>query len=970
MAKAFWNRSSQSDQTLVPDAFYTDSNLPDPGFAPLITSAPGAISSPGSSLQAAAGGLITAPDQASSSAAAVNLAASASQTVAMAGSGLVFNNTYTGNVDNLYKVIIVAAENYLQSQFTNSVTVNVTFDLASLKASDAASNSSNGVFVSYSQLLSALQSHATSADDFAAVAALDKLPDPSNGQTFKVTNGLARILGLADPLKAGDTTTPDDTLTLNSSIWNDTNFYFFPLDARAVIEHELTEGIMGRLGFLGKAPGSFDWGPMDLFRFTSTGQRDFTGSSDTPTYFSPDGNNVNTGLQYHSLDSSGNYTGDFADWDQVGDDSNAQDPFGPGGPGSFGPGTLSPTDLSILDVLGWTRADLPNVIVSRLMPATTSVPQGTNLSFSYVIENDQGSTGTGDAGLKASVQYHPAWQVDAKPTPTSFLGSDTSNALKAGATASFTDSISTAGLSFGPHTLWVAADNTNMTNNLASFTFTVTGPDLIVSSLTPASTSVNQGTSLGFTFGITNQSTLPAGASVEAWQVDAKPTPTSFLGSFILVSLAAGSTVSPPFPLSIPTAGLSLGTHTLWVAADNTNAFNETNNFSSFTFTVTAPDLIVNSLTPASTSVDQGTSLSFNFGITNQGTGPAGLSEPAWQVDAKPTLTSSAGSILLTSLAAGSTVPVPPFPHTISTAGLSLGTHTLWVAADLFTASETNQFSSFTFTVVLPPAVIQSDFLAITRTALPLDQATTIADSINAGTQTESQYVDTLLSQAANTTIPAVAVEGSMYDAVGSSAEITRLVTQVLPSQIENAAQHGLNPQVSASEALGLAFAFADENGGHTFANNFGPSNAAMPATPAGDAAFAATAASAIFGSIATTNTVNAILGWVNNWVAFYTAHEIPGVANATAAQIDLAARGTAWGDAVGVALANNLGPLPGQVINFLKDAAHGTAIYSAPLTSQPTAAAFAAAAAATAPSTTDHVQLTGVAASVDHLIT
>ncbi len=79
-----------------------------------------------------------------------------------------------------------------------------------------------------------------------------------------------------------------------------------------------------------------------------------------------------------------------------------------------------------------------------------------------------------------------------------------------------------------------------------------------------------------------------------------------------------------------------------------------------------------------------------------------------------------------------------------------------------------------------------------------------------------------------------------------------------------------------------------------------------MPATPAGDASFAAAAANAIFGSAAT---APAILGWVTNWVTFYTANGIPGVPDATAAQIDLAARGAAWGDAVGVALANNLGP-------------------------------------------------------------
>jgi hypothetical protein len=71
----------------------------------------------------------------------------------------------------------------------------------------------------------------------------------------------------------------------------------------------------------------------------------------------------------------------------------------------------------------------------------------------------------------------------------------------------------------------------------------------------------------------------------------------------------------------------------------------------------------------------------------------------------------------------------------------------------------------------------------------------------------------------------------------------------------------------------------------------------------------------------------------------------------------------------VGVALANNLGPLKGQVINFLDDAAHGTAVYSASLASQPTHAPFQGAATASVASAANDVQLTGVAAPIDHIV-
>jgi aryl-phospho-beta-D-glucosidase BglC (GH1 family) len=236
---------------------------------------------------------------------------------------------------------------------------------------------------------------------------------------------------------------------------------------------------------------------------------------------------------------------------------------------------------------------------------------------------------------------------------------------------------------------------------------------------------------------------------------------------------------------------------------------------------------------------------------------------------------------------------------------------------------------------------VQADYLAITRTALPLAQATSAANSISAGTTTETKYVSGLLSQVANTTIPAVAVEATMYGLTGSSAEITKLATQFLPDQVANAMSHGYNPQVYACEALGLALAFNDENGGTGFAANFGPSKSTMPNTTAGDAAFAAAAASTIFGSAATANTPAAIAGFVANWKAFFTANGVAGIANATPNQIDLAARGAAWGDAVGIAFDNNLGPLPGQVINFLDDAAQGTALYHASLVGQPIHHAF-----------------------------
>jgi probable HAF family extracellular repeat protein len=230
----------------------------------------------------------------------------------------------------------------------------------------------------------------------------------------------------------------------------------------------------------------------------------------------------------------------------------------------------------------------------------------------------------------------------------------------------------------------------------------------------------------------------------------------------------------------------------------------------------------------------------------------------------------------------------------------------------------------------------------------PLGAKDTFLSGINDAGQIVGNYFDSSVHSSSNehgffanpVTIPAVAVEASMYDATGTSAEITSLTTNFLPAQVANATNQGLNPQVYACEALGLVFAFGNETGSTAFSNNFGPSNSAMANSTAGDAAFAAAASNTIFGSASTTNLVNVLEGFIANWKAFYTANGVPGEGNSAVA-IDLAARGASWGDMVGVALENELGPLSGQVTNFLVDAAQGTAVYGVSLIGQPLHHAF-----------------------------
>lgn len=257
------------------------------------------------------------------------------ESVSLAGSGLVFINTYDASVTPAYRAAIISAENALQRDFTNEVSVNVTFSLAPLNASYAAENLPTLMAVSYGAFTAALRANATTSNDLLAVNGLPGA-DPSNGAGFAIPYAEARILGLTTQ---GETT--DDVVTLNSSLaWS------FGQDAIGAIEHELTEGVFGRISSLGvKRP---TWSPMDLFRFTAGGARDYSGGADgVTTYFGVDAAHVTSFAYHNSVNALGVSDGmDLADWAHAPGDA-----FGGGGPAA--PGSLSATDVEVVDVLGW-----------------------------------------------------------------------------------------------------------------------------------------------------------------------------------------------------------------------------------------------------------------------------------------------------------------------------------------------------------------------------------------------------------------------------------------------------------------------------------------------------------------------------------------------------------------------------------------------------------------------------------------
>lgn len=326
----------------------------------------------------------------------------ADQTVSSADSRLVFNNTYTANCTQQYIKCIVAAEKDFESHWGNSVTLNMTFDeQAQDVGNDAASNTwPYWIVESYSSLQ-------------AALPASDDLPttDPTGGRTWDIPEAYARMLGLSTQAPA-----TDDTVTLNTSYsWD------YGQDVTDTIEHEISEGALGRVGGLGDQNGV--WSTMDLFRYSSAGARDLTdGRGGKPTYFSANGASLSAEAFNNQFNGSIHAnTGDTADFVE-------NDVFGTAAIGSSI--TMSPTDISMMTALGWKATS----------PVTP--PQADN----FLIHDNNTGQSTGEVGTPyAGPDQGLKWQfVDlntdnldiAGVTPNSFIysgtGDDAINVSSAG----------------------------------------------------------------------------------------------------------------------------------------------------------------------------------------------------------------------------------------------------------------------------------------------------------------------------------------------------------------------------------------------------------------------------------------------------------------------------------------------------------------------------------------------------------
>jgi len=292
----------------------------------------------------------------------------------------IFDSTITSdpNAATMEATINAAIAVYRQN-FSDSVTAYVTFKEMT---NGLGASESEDVAESYPSYRAALVSHATTADDHAA---LDSLPvassNPVNGNSFvDVHYPLARALGFSG---AGSSpSSPDGTVLLNTSIMNLSTFQTDPskYSMFSTVSHELDEVLALDSALNGLTNGQVTpTGPVfseDLFRYDQNGNRSFTTSLTAKSFFSFGG--TNDLVEFNQYDG-----GDFGDWYSYDTEPvpQVQDAF-------LYPGVnpVLGVELRVLDAIGFTRV----IVVTPVAPQIS----GENVRGGNSIFTITGTAGT------------------------------------------------------------------------------------------------------------------------------------------------------------------------------------------------------------------------------------------------------------------------------------------------------------------------------------------------------------------------------------------------------------------------------------------------------------------------------------------------------------------------------------------------------------------------------------------------
>ena len=270
--------------------------------------------------------------------------------------GLIINVSYDSSVANApagFEADIAEGVQFFESQITTPVTLNIDVGYGEIDGQSLAGNAlgeseSYLIQTNYSTLRNALIAHATSPADQSAIASLPAT-DPTKGAPLFVTYANAQALGLS----AGGVLDGYLGFAATSAFdYNDNGASVSGYDFLGVVEHELSE-VMGRITLDGNLQSGF--APEDLFHYSASGVRDFSGT--TAGYFSTNGGVTN--LNSFNTNSGG----DFGDWSGATHDA-ANAYSSPNVINAF-----SAVDLTVMDAIGYNLVSAP----SSPPPATTTV---------------------------------------------------------------------------------------------------------------------------------------------------------------------------------------------------------------------------------------------------------------------------------------------------------------------------------------------------------------------------------------------------------------------------------------------------------------------------------------------------------------------------------------------------------------------------------------------------------------------
>ena len=252
----------------------------------------------------------------------------------------------TGTLYSGVTAAISAAIDFYEQEITTPITITIDFgygevDGDTLGSGDLGESLANYDLVSYATLKAALASHAESAGLDGVAASLPSTIN-SAGSFYFVADAELAALGLSRDISPG--TTVDGYVGLSSSLP-----LTYPPNGRAVsgeydaigaLEHEISED-MGRVANYGRN----NYSALSLFRYTSDDTLANTGNESA--YFSID--NGGTNLAEFNNGSNGGDPGDWAS-SVVNDSYDAFSSIGVAN-------TVSATDLTVMNVLGYTLAD-------------------------------------------------------------------------------------------------------------------------------------------------------------------------------------------------------------------------------------------------------------------------------------------------------------------------------------------------------------------------------------------------------------------------------------------------------------------------------------------------------------------------------------------------------------------------------------------------------------------------------------